>query len=78
MDTDDLQALRVAWTGPRTTALRERLGWTQAEMAPHLGYKHRNRVTELEGRSDDEPAPASVAIILAYLDRHGPLDARAE
>jgi DNA-binding transcriptional regulator YiaG len=48
-------------------AIRTRLGLTQAEFAPLLGYKHGNRVVEIEmGRRN--PSGAVLLLLRQYDD----------
>jgi DNA-binding transcriptional regulator YiaG len=60
-----------SWTKERIRALRERLGYTQAQMAEALGYELARSISDLEsGRR--EPSGA-VRVLLDLLNEHGDL-----
>lgn len=67
----EIEELQAAWGPGQIASLRGRLRMNQDEMAARLGYSHRNRVSELENGTRD--VTPSVALLLEYLDRHGPL-----
>jgi len=54
------------WAPDRLIELRDRAGWTQTQMAKYLGYKHIQRVQELEHGA--RPVPEPQARLLDILD----------
>lgn len=57
----------MEWTPTRIKALRERLGYTQDEMAKALGYGSYQRVSELE--NEKRPVTKQVARLLDMLNK---------
>ena len=78
MTEESIRTIQSSWTPERIGSLRGRLRMNQPPFARAIGFSHGSRVSELEAGTR-EVSP-SVALLLEYLDRYGPLalDAEAE
>lgn len=56
-------------------AIRQKLGFTQAELATYLGYAAPVRVSEFERATNPRPVPDLLArLMVAYRDGYRPAD----